>query len=142
MSDLASELEQIKEQYGRLTPKLVLTEARDENHPLHDRFEWDDTVAGELYRIEQARHLIKSVQVRFTEKGVDHSVRRFYAIRAADADEYQYDDIEDIMHDQFRRKLLLNEMQRRVDELVQQYGALKEFWDYLKRQERSKRNTG
>ena len=47
---------------GILRPADVVDEARAENSPLHNAFEWDDTVAAEAYRIEQAKELIR-VQV-------------------------------------------------------------------------------
>ena len=132
MSDLANEIKAIRDKHGKLTPKLVLDTARSPQHPLHSQFEWDDEVAGERYRLAQARELIQSVRLRFVDSaGENRSARRYYAIRAADADEFDYDDVEEVMRDRFRRKLLLNEMQRRIDELVQQYGVLEEFWTVL-----------
>lgn len=51
---------------GRLTPELVVDAAKDKKSPLHSQFEWDDKKAGHQYRIEQARTLIRSVQVVIT----------------------------------------------------------------------------
>jgi hypothetical protein len=48
---------------GRLTPKDVVDTARAEQHPLHQHFEWDDSVAGELYRVDQARNIIRVIRV-------------------------------------------------------------------------------
>jgi len=48
---------------GRLTPPLVVDEAKKENSPLHDLFEWDDEKAGHAYRLKQARDLIRRVYV-------------------------------------------------------------------------------
>ncbi len=56
---VADEIRAIYERHGRLTPALVVDEARDEIHPLHGHFEWDDTVAGEEYRRVQASRLIR-----------------------------------------------------------------------------------
>lgn len=46
-----------------LTPETVVEAARHPKSPLHDQFEWNDGVAGEAYRIQQARALIKRVRV-------------------------------------------------------------------------------
>lgn len=51
--------------YGVISPKDVIDVARDEDHPLHNRFEWDDTIAGKRYRLMQARVIINSVRVEF-----------------------------------------------------------------------------
>jgi hypothetical protein len=53
---------------GPLTAERVLNAARRESHPLHPVFEWDDGAAAEQYRLEQARHLSRSVRV-VTETG-------------------------------------------------------------------------
>jgi hypothetical protein len=51
---------------GKLSPEQVVTEASKAGSPLHDCFEWDDSVAGHKYRLSQARDLIRSVQVVIT----------------------------------------------------------------------------
>lgn len=51
------------ERDGRLTPDDVVEEASSPKSPLHQFFEWDNTVAAYKYRLEQARELIKTVTV-------------------------------------------------------------------------------
>lgn len=36
---------------GKITPESVVDAARNAGHPLHPRFEWNDGVAAEHYRI-------------------------------------------------------------------------------------------
>ena len=44
-------IENLKDKSGwDITPKRILEDARSNSSPLHDRFTWDDTVAGERYR--------------------------------------------------------------------------------------------
>lgn len=43
---------------GKVTPQEVLEKARDKNLELHKCFEWDDSVAAEKYRLQQARAII------------------------------------------------------------------------------------
>jgi hypothetical protein len=55
-------LEMLRQKFkGELTPQDVLDDARHGNSPLHPFFEWDNGVAAEQYRLQQARGLIKSV---------------------------------------------------------------------------------
>lgn len=80
--EIAQQLESIRAKAGgELTPGLVVDAARNPTHPLHNRFEWDDSEAAEAWRRQQARVLIASVQVivqRTTPRGVrDVSVRRY-----------------------------------------------------------------
>lgn len=44
----------------------VLADARDEESPLHPYFEWDDGVAAEQYRWQQAYGLVRRVKVTIT----------------------------------------------------------------------------
>jgi hypothetical protein len=58
------ELERIKDQnYGDLSAPLVVDEARPEDAVLHPAFEWDNFVAAEKHREDQARRLIRSVRI-------------------------------------------------------------------------------
>lgn len=54
-------LDAIRDKYGVLTADLLLTEATDENHPLHHRFNWEDKDAAYEYRKLQARQIIRQV---------------------------------------------------------------------------------
>lgn len=56
-------LRDIYERQGSLSPELVVQAATPESHPLHKRFEWDDSIAGPLYRLNQAADIIRSVKV-------------------------------------------------------------------------------
>ncbi len=46
---------------GRIMPEDVVAAARSTRSPLHSHFEWDDTVAAQQYRLEQARYLLRVV---------------------------------------------------------------------------------
>lgn len=72
-------LEQLREEAdGLLTPDAVLDDAAAPESPLHAFFEWDDTEAARLHRLEQARGLIRSVVVRYrSNENEERSVRAF-----------------------------------------------------------------
>lgn len=67
-----------------LTAEQVVDDARDESSPLHSCFEWDDTVAAEEYRKEQARYLLRALVVvsEPDESDASHEDRYETAIRA------------------------------------------------------------
>lgn len=50
---------------GTLTSEVVLEDARSRRSPLHKCFEWDDAVAAEKYRLDQAGDLLRSIVVTF-----------------------------------------------------------------------------
>ncbi len=60
---------------GRLQAKDVLEAARAEDSPLHVHFEWNDNVAAEAYRMDQARELIRVIRIE--EKDVEEPQRAF-----------------------------------------------------------------
>jgi hypothetical protein len=80
------ELERIYNADGTLTPRAVVDDARPDDATLHPCFEWDDSIAGEQYRLDQARHLIRSVKVTVApaRKTKALTVRAFHNVAAPD----------------------------------------------------------
>lgn len=61
---------------GKVTPQEVLEKARDVNSELHKCFEWNDSIAAEKYRLQQARSIIINL-VYAPKKEEEQSVRCF-----------------------------------------------------------------
>ena len=58
------ELERLsRENDGKLTPELLVQEAASQLSPMHGCFEWEDRHAAQLYRVTQARYLLRSIEV-------------------------------------------------------------------------------
>jgi len=129
MASLRDQLTSIYTQHKALTPELVVETARDKTHPLHDRFEWDNKTAGEAYRKVQAAELIRSVKVVYAE-GNDgpKSVRAFTAYSRSDTPEHTgYAPTEELMENEFTRKLLLRECEREMRQFQRRFGHLTEY---------------
>jgi hypothetical protein len=60
-----------EENGGRLTPDVVVKDARDESSPLHGEFEWDVDKAAMSHWIDTARRLIASVTVIVRTEKID-----------------------------------------------------------------------
>ncbi len=73
-SEIRLILASIEKNDGTITPDAVVEAAKPKDHPLHSYFEWKNTTAGHLYRVEQARALIARVRMR-----VDTNVREIRA---------------------------------------------------------------
>jgi hypothetical protein len=56
-------LEQLQAAHEVLTPKLIVEDARSEEAALHPIFEWDDSLAAEQHREQQARGLMRSIRL-------------------------------------------------------------------------------
>lgn len=65
---------------GHLTPADVVETARSDNHPLHPHFEWNDAVAAESYRLDQARSIIRMVRV-IDDTSNDGTTRAFLSVK-------------------------------------------------------------
>lgn len=73
---------------GHLTPPDIVETARNPRHVLHKHFEWDDQVAAESYRLDQARSLVQCIHVEAgeTESGV---ARAYLSVREKDGTSYR-----------------------------------------------------
>lgn len=61
---------------GELTARMVVTRARTEGSPLYDWFEWRDRRAADLYRLNQARYLLRSIHIVIKrDDGVETTTR-------------------------------------------------------------------
>lgn len=65
-----------------LAVAAILTAAADPASPLHEEFEWDDSIAGRLYREGQARQMVRNVRVLVTVNEIQISVPAY--VRNAD----------------------------------------------------------
>lgn len=59
-----------------ISPEEVLEKARNEKSELHKCFEWDDSVAAEKFRLQQARQIIQLLVI-VPQKKTDEPVRVF-----------------------------------------------------------------
>lgn len=61
-----------------LEPGDIVAAARDEKSALHPHFEWDDSIAAEAYRCDQARELVRSLTVDISRSNLEErKVRAF-----------------------------------------------------------------
>lgn len=141
-------LEEIRGKYGVLTPEIVVNEARDPSHPLHDRFEWDNTVAGEKWRRKQAHDLIVSYRVTYHDRAGNMKDARYYhAIRretssavlretshgALQENSYAYVPIHEVVRDEVATQILMADMEREWRQLKRRYEKFVEFREMVLR---------
>lgn len=126
--NLRDQLLAIYDQHEELTPALVVSEAREEAHPLHDRFEWDDSVAGESWRLHQAHELIRLAKVVYRpspDKSKEEKVRAFHAVRREDG--FAYEPAEKVVTNPLLREMVLRDMRRDWERLRARYEQFEEF---------------
>ena len=65
---------------GILRAEDVVNEAENPRHPLHDRFDWNDTSAAAQWRIHQARQIIRVTVTSASVGGKNVTMRAFVSL--------------------------------------------------------------
>ena len=79
---IQNEINSIKDLHGKVTPQLIVDEAKNKINLLHNCFEWNNSEAAKKYRLMQATNMILSqkfvIEIKEKRKGNggDHYVRR------------------------------------------------------------------
>lgn len=115
-----AELERL-EADGNLTAKALVDASRPEDAPLHKEFEWNDSIAAEAYREQQARHIINSIEVVREETA---PIRAFFNINRA---EPQYHHIDAIMRKADTRSALIRTAFAELHAFKRKYEQLEEL---------------
>lgn len=136
---LRDQLQALYDQHNVLTPDLIVDVARDPEHPLHSRFQWDDGLAADSWRKAQAHELIRSVRVVYREadeKQSARTVRSWHAVRTDKG--HVYEPAEKVASDPFLSRLVLADMEREWKQLRRRYEEFDEFWQMIRGDEASK----
>lgn len=123
-------LMELREQHGSLSAEIVLNDARPEGSLLHRNFEWNDSVAAEEYRKDQARGLVQAVIVHRTEEHGDVTpLRAFVKINVGDVNSYE--PIHRVLSDASLRSIVLRQCKSEIGALRDKVKAFEEFTDIL-----------
>lgn len=137
-SAIRNELTRLAAEHGGvLQPKIVVDAARDDESPLHDSFDWDDSSAAEKYRLAQARNLIRAVVTHETVGKKSVPTRVFVSLTPdRDEDGVGYRLTKSVLSDEAHRQQLLadavaemnrfREKYRRLSELAKVFAAMEE----------------
>lgn len=118
----------VRDSFGELTPANVVQSARADESPLHDRFEWDDSIAGEKYREVQASELIRSVRVNYVGAKGPGFVRGFLSIESSTGEGGRsYQPVEEVLADPIARDVALRAFAREWRQFKARYDHLAEF---------------
>lgn len=76
--------QQLEEGGEEITPKHLVDAARSAKSPGHKLFEWDDSVAGEAYRLQQATGHLRMVQIEIVNHGNKQPIRACFPVYQSD----------------------------------------------------------
>lgn len=105
---------------GHLTPAAVVEAAANKRSPLHRHFEWDDAVAAQSWRLDQARHLVRVIRV---EEG-DETPRAFLSI--SDKGGVSYRTLGEVRSSSALQLLVLKQAERDLEAFERRYRDLTE----------------
>lgn len=106
---LQSELERVRNKCG-LTPKNLVDESRPAKAALHKEFEWNDAIAAERWREEEAGNIIRVIHVEY-ESGPEES-QRAYVIERREEQEQSYEPVHEVLQRQSGRDKLILDLLR------------------------------
>lgn len=112
------------ESEGRLTRANLVEVSRPEDAPLHKAFEWNDTVAAQRYREEQAGRIIRFVEV--TTDRIEEPTRAFVSLAVA-TQAREYHSIEAVLETADGRRQLLAEAKSELEAFRRKYKGLQEL---------------
>lgn len=125
MSATVEVLNAIRDEFGTLTPELVVDVARDPEHPLHTRFEWDDSIAAEKWRLTQAGEILRVTYRPDPTKPTD--LRAFMAVKNEESPRSEYVPTQEALADPFTRQLILSRMKREAKQFADRYSHMAEY---------------
>lgn len=117
----------VRKDKGFLLPQTVLEAARPVNSVLHKHFCWDDTEAAELYRLIQAKELIR-VTVHWIEIGGERRSVRVFVSLSPDRDKGRgYREIVTVLENKSLREQMLRDALEDLALFERRYQHLKEL---------------
>ena len=143
--NLRDHMQTIYDQHGKLTPEVVMQEARPKGHPLHDRiFDRPKGEAAEAWYRHRAHELIQSCRIVYREANETEpelSVRAFHAVPSTGPDQLVYEPTARVVGDRFTRRLVLNAMERDWRQLFARYEQFEEFLALVSKDVKRKRKA-
>lgn len=110
-----------------LTPENLVDASRPEDAPLHNEFEWNDSLAAEEYRRVQARLLISNLAIVIEEQKQE-PIRAFFSLQNGfRKNPGQYESTITIMSDDVKRENLLKKAKNELKAFRQKYQMLSEL---------------
>ena len=129
-----AEFESLIEKHGgRIGPSDVVNQARSPSSALHSHFEWDDSIAGEKFRLAQAGQLIRQwkgtiLRIEDENRVVAVSVRAVQSPRInRREDEGSYEKVESIMADDDKRDSMIATVKTELRAIRKRHAELTEL---------------
>lgn len=111
-------------------PKALVEAARARAHPAHPHFTWDDALAAEERRLDQARELIRIVLV-VDESISDEPIRAFPSFSVGERREHH--NIQDVMKNSDLMEAMLRQAERDLQSFEDRYRTLDDVCKHVRK---------
>lgn len=130
---VGKECEKIEKRDGVITSESLLDSARDSKSKIHKLFEWDDAVAGEQWRLQQARNVLHNLKVTVikTEDEEPKKIRAYMNTNPARA-KGTYMNVNEALSKVDAREGILIRAKKELIAFVDKYSELEELSDVTK----------
>lgn len=126
--DLERYFDGVYEKKGTLDLDYIHDDVARPNHPLHDRYEWDDTVAGREYRKQQIARDIRTIErVYVGDEGEAASARAYLNNREIGRGRRGYSDAREVLKDPETLEHLRQSMELEIRSFRRRYGELEGY---------------
>ena len=125
-----------EENDGIVTPDIVVDDARKEESPLHEYFDWDDAVAGDKWRKTQAGYLLRSIHVVIKrDDGEEEDTRFTYNVTVTEQDDDEeepeersvYVSVQTVLTDAEKRAQVIERAWKQLKSWQSRWQQYKEF---------------
>ena len=125
-TEIIDELRSIAAKHeGRLYAEEVVKAARAQSSPLHDKFTWNDDEAAHQFRLEQARHLIRTTVQYIEVDGSPRPVNVFVSLSSDRDNGGGYRELQTVLRRKEHRDVLLADALKEMKSFVDRFETIK-----------------
>ena len=124
-------MQEINSQDGFITPEKYVDFARDPSTEAHKTITWDDSEAAMKWRLDEARHVIRSIVIVQDDTDME-PVRVFASITVDHGTERSYVPADVFLNDAVMLSEVVDDIKKGIDELVRKLRGYEILADDLK----------
>lgn len=115
---------------GGVTPQMVLNASRKKNSLLYDKFTWNNKVAGENFRLNEARILLNRITVEVDDVQTREFENLVIEVNSHKVQKYYH--IKKIMATPQLKKAVIKQVLEDLAKMAERYEQYKEIYKILK----------
>ena len=116
---------------NKSTSNDIVLEAKKKRSPIHSFFEWDNDIAANEYRLEQARLMARSIVVKIQTADGEKDIRAFHPIQVVRDNKKSYLSIEIIKSNPEYAEQVIVEAKRQLRTWKDRYNIYRETLNEL-----------